>query len=427
MLVKKKSVRHWHGIGTLLIWMKPPDALKERQYSCAVKWWVWSSSARASQRRQNSSRRFWIIEKRILDIVRIGHGFLGTLSLLAFLFQLVSQIFFVSWLFPISVSMKSSLLDDTHKDWKKVHRKVDEFPIDLCFCARNARTFNRGYHVQYDKRRCALRFGFRLAQFTKFDVTHILKNLFWFCTAWVKCFIFRRSWWRACRSGWFSIFWINCRTLNLCACFTTECGSPAIRKSMSASFTIICSWLKSSWSTTDRTVLSRSASSPTLNVSLSWAERVWELSDTLITSCVITSRPVRSCACSTLKSFLSSDERVWITLVPWTVFPWTGPVTGRTVRSQELGSLRKELTSISWERDVFLSSYTPITSCVISNRPDLSRIGFRVGWFDWKLPDSCPASARWPCSEPESHFHSCFKRDRCDMCTFRKWLLQVPS
>ena len=32
---------------------------------------------------------------------------------------------------------------------------------------------------------------------------------------------------------------INCRTLVLCACFTTECGSPGIRKSMSASFTII--------------------------------------------------------------------------------------------------------------------------------------------------------------------------------------------
>ena len=31
----------------------------------------------------------------------------------------------------------------------------------------------------------------------------------------------------------------NSRTLVLCACFTTECGSPGIRKSMSDSFTII--------------------------------------------------------------------------------------------------------------------------------------------------------------------------------------------
>ena len=31
----------------------------------------------------------------------------------------------------------------------------------------------------------------------------------------------------------------NSRTRELSACFTTECGSPGIRKSMSASFTII--------------------------------------------------------------------------------------------------------------------------------------------------------------------------------------------
>ena len=93
----------------------------------------------------------------------------------------------------------------------------------------------------------------------------------WFC---------RRSCWRACRSGWFSIFWINFRTLVLCACFTTECGNPRIRKSMFTSFSIVCSWLKLSWSTTGLLVLSRSVLSPTLNVSLSWQERVWELSGT---------------------------------------------------------------------------------------------------------------------------------------------------
>ena len=230
----------------------------------------------------------------------------------------------------------------------------------------------------------------------------------WFC---------RRSCWRACRSGWFSIFWINSRTLVLRACFTTECGSLGIRESMSASFTIIDSWL-TSWSTTDHTVLSRSASSPTLNVSLSWAERVWGLSDTLITSCVITSRPVRSCACSTLKSFLSSDERVWITLGSLTGLP----VTGRSVRSEEQGSSRKELTSISWERDVSLSSCTPITSCVITGRPVRSRIGFRIGWFDRKFLDSGPTSDCWACSEPYSLFHSwrkeIFGGGRGDMYTF---------
>ena len=37
-----------------------------------------------------------------------------------------------------------------------------------------------------------------------------------------------RSRWKACRFGWFSIFWINSRTPALCACFTIKCGSPGI-------------------------------------------------------------------------------------------------------------------------------------------------------------------------------------------------------
>ena len=140
--------------------------------------------------------------------------------------------------------------------------------------------------------------------------------------------------------GWFSIFWINSRTLVLCACFTTECGSPGIRKSMSASFTIIDPWL-TSWSATDLSVFLRSTSS----------SRFWELSDTLV------------------------------------------------------------------------------MSCMLSGRPDLSRIGFRVGWFDWKLLDSCPTSGRWACSEPNSLFHFVFewdlwRRSRSHVYFFRIRLLQ---
>ena len=121
----------------------------------------------------------------------------------------------------------------------------------------------------------------------------------WFC---------RRSCWRACRSGWFSIFWIISRTLVLCACFTTECGNPGIRKSMFTSFSIVCSWLKLSWSTTGLPVLSRSVLSPTLNVSLSWQERVWELSGTFSVFVPTTSLLVLSCPVPTLGSLLSSDE-----------------------------------------------------------------------------------------------------------------------
>ena len=89
--------------------------------------------------------------------------------------------------------------------------------------------------------------------------------------------------------------------LVLCACFTTECGNPGIRKSMFTSFSFVCSLIKLSWSTTGLTVLSRSVLSPKLNVSLSWQERVWQPS-------------VRSCAISTLRLLQSSDERVWVRL-----------------------------------------------------------------------------------------------------------------
>ena len=115
--------------------------------------------------------------------------------------------------------------------------------------------------------------------------------------------------------------WINSRTLVLCACFTTECGCPGIRKSMFASFTIFCTWLKFSWSITGLSVLSRSVLSPTLNVSLSWTERVWELSGTFSVFISITRLLVLSCAFSTLGSLLSSDERAWIPLVSITGLP----------------------------------------------------------------------------------------------------------
>ena len=107
----------------------------------------------------------------------------------------------------------------------------------------------------------------------------------WFC---------RRSCWRACRAGWFSIFlnhFSNACTLRM---LHKKCGNPGIRKSMFTSCTTVCWWLESSWLTRGLPVLSWNVSSPTLKVSLSWQERVWQLSGTLITSCVMTDLPLRS-------------------------------------------------------------------------------------------------------------------------------------
>ena len=53
------------------------------------------------------------LEYGILDLVGIGHEFLGTVSFCIFC---LPEIFFVSWCFPTSVSMSSSFLDDTLRD-----------------------------------------------------------------------------------------------------------------------------------------------------------------------------------------------------------------------------------------------------------------------------------------------------------------------
>ena len=69
----------------------------------------------------------------------------------------------------------------------------------------------------------------------------------------------------------------------------------------------------------------------------------------------------------------------------------------------------KKLTSISWERDVFLPSCTVFVSSLTTGLSVFSRLGFRICSFDWKLLDSCSTCGRWTCSEPKSLFHSCFK------------------
>ena len=74
--------------------------------------------------------------------------------------------------------------------------------------------------------------------------------------------------------GWFSIFLTNSRTREFWACFTTECGNPGIRKSMSTSFSIDRS-LPGSWlasrPTTGYTVAScLTASSWKELLSISW-------------------------------------------------------------------------------------------------------------------------------------------------------------
>ena len=197
----------------------------------------------------------------------------------------------------------------------------------------------------------------------------------WFC---------RRSCWRTCRFGWFSIFWIYCRTLALCPCFTIECGSPGIRRSMFTSFSFVCSWPKLSWSTTGLSVPSRSV----------WVSNV-ECFAYMTRTCLRTVWHI-FCVCSNNESRRSFMCRSNVGIP--TVFKWTCldciRFNNRSPRSDETVSSWKKVTSISWERDVFLPSFTVLVSSPKTCLSVLSRLGFRFGWFDRKLLDSCPISDR---------------------------------
>ena len=72
----------------------------------------------------------------------------------------------------------------------------------------------------------------------------------------------------------------------------------------------------------------------------------------------------------------------------------------------------------------FLPSCTVLVWAPTTGCPDLSRLGFGSGWFDWKFLDCCTTcpSGRWACSEPNSLFQSwrkeIFGGGRGDMKTF---------
>ena len=125
----------------------------------------WSSSARASHCRQTfSSRPFSIIRLRNVSS-RMNLSWIHWKKLfLALLLQLVGRkVFPVSRLFTISMSVRSSFLGDVLRNWKKVHRILDELLIRPSSFAQEvpARAIDDAY-VPVWWTYCALRFRFRL-------------------------------------------------------------------------------------------------------------------------------------------------------------------------------------------------------------------------------------------------------------------------
>ena len=152
-------------------------------------------------------------------------------------------------------------------------------------------------------------------------------------------------------------------------------------------------------------------------------ERVWEPSGTL-SVCFNNGLSVLSCAISTLRLLLSSDERVWVLPVS---------TTGCPVLSCFTASSWKERVSISWERDVFLAPCAWLTPRQTTGVPFLSWSGFGFGWSNWEIWNCCTtcSSGRWATSEPNSFIQSCFKEilEEAEVTHIlsRIWLLQFPS
>ena len=116
-LFEIRSLRQWHSIRTLLIGMKPPFALKERVFLCSqmvsvifIRKSIPSSTKFfVSMIFNHSITEFWISDESVMDSLEI-------LFLASFL-QLVSRkVFLVSQLFTISMSMRSSFLDDVLRE-----------------------------------------------------------------------------------------------------------------------------------------------------------------------------------------------------------------------------------------------------------------------------------------------------------------------
>ena len=116
-LFEIRSLRHWRSIGTLLVRMKPPFALKERVFLCSQmvsmifihKSIPSSTKFFVSMIFNHSTTEFWISYESVMDSLEI-------LFLASFL-QLVSRaVFPVSQLFTTSMSMRSSFLDDVLRE-----------------------------------------------------------------------------------------------------------------------------------------------------------------------------------------------------------------------------------------------------------------------------------------------------------------------
>ena len=216
-LFEIRSLRQSKSIRTLLIWMKPPFALIERVFLCSqmvsvifIRKSIPSSTKFfVSMIFNHSTTEFWISYESVMDSLEIL--FLASfLQLISRKVLLVSRLFyhidvhevFLSW-WRTQGMKEGPSCNWWIVDWHLFLYAYDKHTVHCVLCSVSSNSHNSMFPTSWI-----------ICFFSG------LKGLNeWFC---------RKSCWRACRFWWFSIFWINSRTLVLCACFTTECGSVGI-------------------------------------------------------------------------------------------------------------------------------------------------------------------------------------------------------
>ena len=319
--------------------MKTPFALIES--FCAVKWWVWSSSARASHCRQTSSfRPISIIRLRNVSSRMNLSWFPGRTS--SYTTSSTGWPYYIPCL-PASyhIDVREVVLSWTHTQGPTEGPSYSWWISDspLFLYARSARMCSgRCQRPSTTDMLCTVLLGSTstISHSSVFPAALIASRDSLLNGLNARCCW--RSLWSACRWGWFSIFCIKFWTLTPCDRFTVEFGTLGMLKSMFSS------------------PVARLNSLSALNDAMSRCSAGKNCSFTM---CVLaldfTCSPVPSWAWMTR---MSSD---------FTSFP---------VLSEEPSSFCKRLSSISCERDVF--PFSTKTRSVSSGFPDRSQIGLRL-------------------------------------------------
>ena len=178
----------------------------------------------------------------ILDLVWIGHGFIRNLAFCISSSFGLPKIFSLPAFYHIDVHEVFTFWWHTQRlEGPPYHWWLLDWLLLLC--ARNARTCNRVY--RYSSMTNTLCTAFRVP--SRAIPCHSHPESFVSILDWkdqMIDFVVDLVEEHVDLDG-SQIFWISSRTLVLWACFTTEFGSPGIRNSISAWFTIIDSWLTS--------------------------------------------------------------------------------------------------------------------------------------------------------------------------------------